>query len=280
MAIVGRPSEKQLREIVGQRQLTIYEVNDQDVRNDFSIFGPDVVSLKGKTTRKSEPHVDLAMRPIPDDIMKIYWKVVVCFDVMYVNCIPFTVSISRGLKFGTVEAAENRKSQRLLKSIKVIQATYARRGFLANRLVADNEFASLEASLSGIGIVLHVVSRGEHVPEIERYIRTLKERCRAVFNTLPFKRVPNRMLIELVYAMNFWLHSFPAQEGVSATISPRELVTDTAIDEKKHCVVPFGAYVQTHKEHDNTRPSRPAPSAPSRSSIPEAHRVATIFLAS
>eukprot|EP00178_Gracilaria_changii_P013526 TRINITY_DN381_c1_g1_i1.p1 TRINITY_DN381_c1_g1~~TRINITY_DN381_c1_g1_i1.p1 ORF type:complete len:1004 (-),score=118.29 TRINITY_DN381_c1_g1_i1:1292-3985(-) len=196
------------------------------------------------------------MRPVPDDIMKRHREVVVCFDVMYVNGIPFAVSISRALKFGTVEAIKNRKAQTLLNSIKVIQATYARRGFLANRIAADNEFASLEGAWSGMGMALNVVSRGEHVPEIERYIRTLKERCRAVFNTLPFKRIPNRMIAELVYAMNFWLHAFPAQDGVSATMSPREMITGTTIDARKHCMVPFGAYVQTHEEHDNTLATR------------------------
>jgi hypothetical protein len=47
-------------------------------------------------------------------------------------------------------------------------------------------------------IELNCVSADEHVPEIERHIRTVKERCRCVYNTLPFKKLPNRIVTELV----------------------------------------------------------------------------------
>ncbi|MEM9592233.1 MAG: reverse transcriptase domain-containing protein, partial [Pseudomonadota bacterium] len=110
--------------------------------------------------------------------------------------------------------------------------------------------------LAGEGMMLNVVARGEHVPEIERHVRTLKERCRAVYNSLPYRRMPKRMVIELVYAMTFWLHAFPARDGVSETVSPRELVTGIVLDANKHCRIPFGAYAQTHEEHDNTMASR------------------------
>ena len=103
---------------------------------------------------------------------------------------------------------------------------------------------------------LNTVSRDEHVPEVERHIRTLKERCRSVVNALPFKKMPNRMVAELVYAMTFWLNAFPAADGVSAHMSPREIVTGLMVDAKKHCVVPFGAYVQTHEQHDNSMAPR------------------------
>lgn len=64
------------------------------------------------------------------------------------------------------------------------------------------------------------------------------------------------MIVELVYSMTFWIHAFPTANGLSRTISPRELVTGVMLDASKHCVVPFGAYVQTHEEHDNTMSTR------------------------
>lgn len=162
------------------------------------------------------------------------------------------MSISRALKFGTAEALENRRSETLAISLKRIKMTYSRRGFAVTQVAADNEFAVLETQLANIGISLNTVARDEHVPEIERHIRTLKERCRETYNALPFKRWPSRMLVELVYAIAFWLHAFPASDGVSASISPRELVTGTPLDARKHCVLPFGAHVQTHEEHKST----------------------------
>lgn len=68
--------------------------------------------------------------------------------------------------------------------------------------------------------------------------------------------MPKRMVVELVYAMSFWLHAFPANDGVLDTISPRELVTGMVLDANKHFVVSFGACVQAHEEHDNTMATR------------------------
>lgn len=256
MEIIGRPSEQQMCAIVNGRQLKNCDVGAQDIINARKIFGPDVASLKGKTVRQKEAHVEMAITPIPQDVMERHREVIVCFDVMYINSIAFLVSISRGLKFCTTEALENRRSTTLLTSLRRIKTTYSRRGFIVNQVAGDNEFNALEVGLSEMGIILNTVARDEHVPEVERHIRTLKERCRATYNALPFRRLPSRMIIELVYCMTFWIHAFPAVDGVSATISPRELVTGIAIDASKHCRLPFGSYVQTHEQHDNSMSSR------------------------
>lgn len=256
MTIIGRPSEQQMKRILDERQLKDCVIKGQDIINARNIFGPDVGSLKGKTTRRKEPHVELMTRPIPEDILQRHREVTVCFDIMFVNGTPYLVSISRAIKFCTAEALENRRSETLLEGLRRIKATYARRGFLMNRAAGDNEFANLEAGLSGMGVALNTVAADEHVPEIERHIRTLKERCRAAYNALPFRKMPSRMMVELVYAMTFWIHAFPAIDGVSAAISPRELITGVNINAARHCVIPFGAYVQTHEPHDNSMESR------------------------
>lgn len=129
-----------------------------------------------------------------------------------------------------------------LTSLKRIKSIYARRGFLVTEVATDNKVATLYMPSSNEGMALNVVARGEHVPEVERCIRTLKERCRATYHSLPYKKMPKRMLVELVYAMTFWIHTFPARDGVSVSISSRELVTGVALDANKHYVIPFGAY--------------------------------------
>lgn len=200
--------------------------------------------------------MELITRPIPDDVMKRHHEVVLGFGVMFINAIPFAVSVSRALKFGTVEAVSNRRKQTLLTGINSIKETYARRGLLANTFITDNEFAELATPLSGLGIRLNVVSRDEHVPEVERHICTLKERCRATYNSLPFTMIHSHMLIEMTYTINFWIHAVTVDDGVSAHIIPRELITGLKINAKKHCMLPFGSYVQLHEEHDNTMAPR------------------------
>jgi len=75
-----------------------------------------------------------------------------------------------------------------------------------------------------MGITLNFASRNEHVPEVERYIRTIKERVRAIASFLPFKQYPPRLIAEMVYNAVFWLNTFPHNDGIHATISPRTLI--------------------------------------------------------
>jgi hypothetical protein len=116
----------------------------------------------------------------------------------------------------------------------------------------DGQFAGLSNELSAVGVNLNITGREEHVPEIERYIRTIKERVRSVYNSLPFKKIPQVMIAELVSYCNFWMNAFPKPDGISTTISPRTIITGRHVDYQKHCKIEFGEYVQTHEEHDNT----------------------------
>ncbi len=65
-------------------------------------------------------------------------------------------------------------------------------------------------------------------------------------NTLPYKKMPQLMLIELIYHVVLWLNAFPMKSGVSRTLSPREIVLHHKLDFAKHCKAPFGSYCESH----------------------------------
>ena len=94
---------------------------------------------------------------------------------------------------------------------------------------------------------LYAASNDKHVGEIERYIRTTKERVRSIWNTVPIRKVPHRMMIEFVKGSVFWMNASPVKNGVSKTHSPRTIVTGKQVDFNQHFQVEPGAYVQTHK---------------------------------
>jgi hypothetical protein len=104
-------------------------------------------------------------------------------------------------------------------------------------------------------IGLNTVSNDEHVPDIECHIRTMKKQTRREYNMLPFKKMPARIVIEMVSASTFWWNSFPPVGGVSKTLSPCAIVVGLKIDFIKHCQLEFGTYVQTHKQSDNSMQS-------------------------
>jgi hypothetical protein len=103
-----------------------------------------------------------------------------------------------------------------------------------------------------IGIDLNTTAWEEHVPVIELYMRTIKERIRAKTNTLPLEQLPHRLIVEIAYNAVFWLNCFPHKDGIQNTLSPRTIVTGTKIDFNKHCKLQFGTYVQMHEQHNNS----------------------------
>ena len=128
---------------------------------------------------------------------------------MYVNKAPLLVTLSRNVKFGTVEATKDQKEATLLKSIATVVTLYRKAGFTVTTALIDGEFVPLRRGLAEIGITLNETSRDEHVGDIERYIRTVKERMRAICNTMPFRKVPARLVIEMAKTAVFWLNAFP-----------------------------------------------------------------------
>jgi hypothetical protein len=253
---VGRPSPKQFIQIVAKNQLRNCPITRADIMAAEDIFGPDVGSLQGKTTRKRPHIVRTVVMPLPPTIMSRYRAVTLCVDLMYVNGIPMLVSISRNIRFCTVEAVPNRSGDTLVKGIKNIAAVYKRAGFKIVATLMDGEFEPLRGDLADAEIALNTTARDEHVGDIERFIRTLKERMRANYNTLPFTRIPTRLVIEMAKSCVFWLNSFPHPNGVSADLSPRTIITGQSIDFNRHCKYEFGQYVQSHEQHDNSMAPR------------------------
>jgi hypothetical protein len=140
--------------------------------------------------------------------------------------------VSRKIRFGTGELIGDAKAPALLGSMKQIQVIYMKRGFRITEALMDGQFECLRGDLSAMGILLNTVSVGEHVPEAERYIRTVKERMRCMFNSVPFERMPALMIREMVRSSVLWLNSFPPKDGVSAKMSPRLIVVGVMVDFK------------------------------------------------
>jgi hypothetical protein len=152
-------------------------------------------------------------------------------------------------------ASETAKT--LLTAIKKqVTRAYAQRGFALRTMLLDGQFEPLRADLAGIDIGVNGVARDEHVPEIERYIRTTNERTRCIYTMLPFDKISARITIEMVYASVFWLNMSPPADGVSTTHSPRNIICGHQLDYTTHCKLELGTYAQVHEQHDNSMATR------------------------
>ena len=162
---------------------------------------------------------------------------------MFVNGVQFFMTISRHIGFGTYEHITNEKTATLVHSLLWVKFLYNMRGFKIQTFIMDCQFDPIKADSDNAGIAANTTSRDENEPIIERYIRTIKDRSRSVWSTLPLKKVTVRMIIEIVAASVFWFHDLPHNYGISTTMIPREIITGMTLDYNFHCKHQYGDYV-------------------------------------
>eukprot|EP00536_Pseudo-nitzschia_multiseries_P000097 jgi/Psemu1/282088/fgenesh1_pg.2_\ len=78
------------------------------------------------------------------------------------------------------EMISNAKATTLAECMKGVQKSYTKRGFNITTVFMDKQFEPIQHKKEGLGITPNFVTNDEHAPEIERYIRKIKERVRGV----------------------------------------------------------------------------------------------------
>ena len=84
----------------------------------------------------------------------------------------------------------------------------------------------------------------EHVPEIEKNNRAVKERYRAQYYRLPFQNIPKFMIKYLAFEVIIKSNYFPVKGGLSPYYSPQTIADQQHLDYNKHFTIPFGAFIQ------------------------------------
>ena len=125
-------------------------------------------------------------------------------------------------------------------------------GFKITNILMDGKFACMRGDLAELQINIDICSNDEHVGEIDRLNRTVKERVRGVYNTLPFQKLPGRMFVEIVALIIFWTNALPPSPSMGSNLRPRQIITVLNIDHMKHCRLQLGEYSQVHEYHNNT----------------------------
>eukprot|EP00957_Ditylum_brightwellii_P162121 12343332-Ditylum_brightwellii.AAC.1 len=252
MAMTGRPLMQNLINLISSNLVKNCPVTTQDIRTADKIFGKDVGLLKGKTTRSKPESVSTHCIDKPKELRQLHNKVTVAADLMYINAIPFMVSIARKIKFITIQRLIKKARSELFKAIKNIVVTYWPRDFYPEVMLMDSEFKYLGEALASIGIKQNVTLSKEHVSGVERAIRLIKERVRAALTPIPYTKYLVQMVIEATYLSVFWLNAVPLKSSLSQTLSPKAIVMGREVDFKKHCRIPFSAYTQVNTKPEPT----------------------------
>eukprot|EP00536_Pseudo-nitzschia_multiseries_P015470 jgi/Psemu1/42725/gm1.42725_g len=213
--VASHPSDATLIHMIQKNVIKDCPFVAKDVRLTTKILGPSVYAIKGKRVNRKKEAVHINdIVPLPRTIEQHYSQIILTIDVMHINRIPMLVTISRNIHYGTVAALPNMKLPQLEAAIVSVIKSYSLRGFHVAVLLLDKPFDSLATGhFSGFKLRINVVSRDEHVPEIERFICVIKERCRASFAMLPLNKLPKRMIIALAQCTVFYINVFPWPDG-------------------------------------------------------------------
>ena len=253
------PSVAHLKSAVENNEIRNCTITLDDIKVAEKIWGPDLDALKGKTVRKKPPKVMEDLMKVPPLILKLYRDVFLTADIFFVNAIPFFISLSRKIDFTGTSHMRDRKLQTIFENFLSIYRFYLRRGFRIVTVLMDGEFAQLQVKINEMpkGPTVNLTSANEHVPEIERRIRMVKERVRALRHSLPFSRLPKILTIHLVLTAVKMMGYFRTKNCVSDRVSPRTIMTGQVLDAKRDLCLRVGQYVQTHEE-DKPRNSNAA----------------------
>eukprot|EP00536_Pseudo-nitzschia_multiseries_P003412 jgi/Psemu1/7719/gm1.7719_g len=206
-----------------------------------------LVDMATKRVIKNSPFVP---RDVP--IVGHYRELTLATDVMHINQCLILVTISRGIHYGTSALLPSIQHADLALSLQLVIKAYGIRGFTVKAILLDLQFNGLQTKLDVTDVHINFVSKDKHVPEIERFIRDVKERCRCTHAMLPFTRLPKKMGIALVWYVVFYLNAFLWPDGVSQELSPTTIIKGIVLDHEIHFPVIFGEYAQTYKATDNT----------------------------
>jgi hypothetical protein len=253
---IGRPSEAEFQSILRNNLIRNCPVTPDDAQRALLIYGPDIASIKGKLTRvAAAAHVPtFVASPIPAPILEHHRNVTLCVDFFFVQGIGFFHTISRGIGFRTVTLIKDRSKATILCELSAVINLYTVRGLNVCDIHADTEFTCICEDIRPIA--LNIVPADSHVGEVERSIRTIKERLRTCVHGLPFKRLPKLLISHMITHSVRCLNQFPWRNGISSTLSPSGIILGTALPDYNTLRVEFGSYVQVFEDNDPTNTPR------------------------
>ena len=108
--------------------------------------------------RKKPTRVEPQFVSIPQQLIDLHKYVTLVADVMFVNGLPFFVTLSRRIRFVTVQFVPKRSAGELSNVLKLVINLYKRAGFTCQCAIMDGEFEKLQAKMSD-QIVINTTSK-------------------------------------------------------------------------------------------------------------------------
>ena len=77
---------------------------------------------------------------LPDRMLEEHGNVTLMVDIMYINKIPFIMTLSRAIQLGTIEMIKDERKSTIIKSLEQVINAYHGRGFKVRHILVDRQF--------------------------------------------------------------------------------------------------------------------------------------------
>ena len=183
--------------MLGNNLIRECHITSSDAKRGFKVYGKDTSTIKGKTKRQTPNHIaNPKLINLPVYILKWHLDITLCIDTFYINEMSFFHTISWNIQSRTVQYIPVENQETLVQGTRRVCHIYNARGFKVNYICADKQFECITESVRPI--CLKIAATGEHVPEVERFIQTIKSNVRTTYHSLPYNKFPPLVIKEMV----------------------------------------------------------------------------------
>ena len=129
--------------ILRSNKIKNYPVVEKDVDLAETIFGQDIATIKGKSSRRTPRAILEDLIAVPPELLRKHSIIELCIDVMYVNEIGFLTSIGYPIYYRKTLHISDRKKETLYENLDKILYIYNIRGYRVNIINCDNGFRAM-----------------------------------------------------------------------------------------------------------------------------------------
>jgi len=236
-----------------------------DIDRAIKIYGVPEPLLRGKKVAPAQSSARGIQVDLPPTITNELKRIQLFVDIFYVNGLAFlhtkakNQGVHRHLNYITINHLKNKKSQTIIMFLKKVLRLLRARDFKVTVIHGDNEFNVESIKDACVPSSFHICAKNEHIPVIERSIRTVKERARCTCHSIPYMCYPKIMTIALMEQIEYWLNSFPSTDSLVDSVGPANIVEGRPNVDCRKNFIPFGSYAMLYIGTSNTMEARSVP---------------------
>ena len=137
---LGYPSVVDHKTIIKTNMIQDNPVTKSNIKLMEHLYGPNILTIKGKTTRQHPQKLVSNMVSIPHKICYTQCNVCLNIDIMYINGMPFLTTISKNIKYHTAMWVANHMAPTISNLVESVLKLYKRASFHVMEVCADCKF--------------------------------------------------------------------------------------------------------------------------------------------